>query len=469
MTSCIFCTNRAAQEVIEQLFRQDVRYVRLYFPDPLGRVKGQNVSRDQIWKILQRGQGFDGSSIEGFVRIQESDKIALPMPETFRILPYPVDGQRVGVMFCRVLDTDRAPFAGDSFLPLERALVQMREMGYETFFVGPELEFFLFKQGSLEKGVPQLVHSGGYFDEGVTHPGAVCRMKIVEAFHSLGIKVEGDHGEVADSQNEIDLEYQDAWTMAWWTLLYRVVAREIAESLGMRASFMPKPITGVNGSGMHMHLSLFRKGHNAFFDADDPYSLSTVARQFMAGIFKYLPEGMLIFNQWVNSFNRLVPGYEAPVYLCWGRRNRSALIRVPEYQRGQENATRIELRNPDPGCNTPLAIATVLQMGLRGITEQLDCLPAAVEEDVFQLTDDERKARGIKALPGSFTEALNAFETSEFMKSILGEHMHTRIVASKRDELNTYQGAIKDDVSSNEVSDQAVVLPGAVRLYSKWL
>ncbi len=470
MADSVFCNDRAAQRVIEQVFRHNVEYIRLYFLDPLGRVKGQNVSVSRIWDILQHGQGFDGSSIEGFVRIHESDKNAMPMPETFRILPYLVDNQQVGVMFCRVLNSDGSPFEGDSFLHLERALVRMRSMGFDTYNVGPELEFFYFEEGSLEAGVPQLVHRGGYFDEGITHRGAVGRMKTVEAFSSLGIDVEGDHGEVADSQNEIDLVYQDAWTMAWWASLYRVVVREVAQSLGMRASFMPKPIAGVNGSGMHMHVSLFRDGHNMFFDPRrPPYHLSTTARYFMAGIFKYLPEATLILNQWVNSYKRLIPGYEAPVYLCWGRRNRSALIRVPEYQPGQERATRLELRNPDPGCNMPLAFATVLQMGLQGIEERLRSIPKPVEQDVFTLSPRKLKQARIASLPSSYEEALSVFSASGFMRDVLGEQLHARIVASKENELDAYDQAIHDDLGQEEESKRTAVYPGEVRMFSQWL
>lgn len=464
MIESVFST-AAARNVIEKVYADDVRYVRLCFVDPLGLAKGQNISRDLLWDVLERGQGFDGSSIEGFSRIEESDKVALPYPETFRILPYDVAGEKVGIMFCRVMNPGGTRFEGDSFLILENALEQARADGFSHFYVGPELEFFYLKAEALKRGETQLVHTGGYFDEGTTHAGAIARMKSVEALRQLGIDVEGDHGEVADSQNEIDLLYKDALTMAWSATLYRVVVKEIAAHQGFAATFMPKPIAGVNGSGMHVHQSLFRDGTNAFFQKDDPYHLSKTARQYMAGIFKYLPEAMLIMCQWVNSYKRLVPGYEAPVYLCWGRRNRSALIRVPEYQKGREKATRIELRCPDPGCNIPLAFAVMLQMGLRGIREGLDGeLPKAVETDVFHLSDDDRRRQNISTLPASFDEALKLFRTSQFMVEILGSHLHERICKSKEDEWERYLRAVGD-----KADDRTVVSAEEVKLYTQYM
>ncbi|MFA5051510.1 MAG: glutamine synthetase family protein [Patescibacteria group bacterium] len=459
-------TDRDVQSVIEQLFGQDIRYIRLWFPDPLGRIKGSNISRDTIWNVFQDGSGFDGSSIEGLLRIQESDLVARPIPRTFRKLPYLVDGQAIGNMLCQIYTPDGRRFAGDPLWVLEKQVAAAACLGYSTVNVGPELEFFLFKNGSPQTGKPVLVHRGGYFDEGVAHLGATVRMRAVEAFRQLGISIEVDHGEVADSQNEIDLHYQDALSMAHNAMLYRTVVKEVAAQLGVSASFMPKPLAGVNGSGMHIHTSLFTDGHNTFFDEQDTeYHLSATARQFMAGVFKYLPAGMIILCQWVNSFKRLVPGYEAPVYLCWGRRNRSALIRVPQYQMGKERATRIEVRCPDPACNIPLAFAVIIGMGLQGIREDLKSLPNPVEDDVFRLSKTQLKKRGIASLPGSFNEALAEFRDSGLMRTILGDHLHGKICDSKEAEWRDYVAG----VGKKNAPIRTKVFPWEVTYYSRWV
>lgn len=464
MKNVILPHGPGVRDVIETVFREGIEYIRLYFPDPLGRLKGQNVSVGEIWDILEEGQGFDGSSIEGFVRIEESDKVAFPIPSTFRILPYPVNNQRIGVMLCEVRNPEGSRFAGDSLWVLERAVEEARRMGFDHYYVGPEIEYF-YLGSEMRQGTIKLIHEGGYFDEGTTHTGAVARMQAVEAFAKLLIKVEGDHGEVADSQNEIDLKYQDAIVMAYYAMLYRVVVKELAGQMGFFASFMPKPIAGVNGSGMHVHQSLFSGGQNAFFDGRDEYHLSDTARQYMAGIFKYLDEAMIILCQWVNSYKRLIPGYEAPVYKVWGRRNRSALIRVPEYKPGKENATRIELRCADPGCNPALAFAVMLRMGLQGIKEHLTDLPSPVEDDVFHLSEKVRKHRGIRSLPGSFQEALEEFKRSSFMKQVLGDHLFGKIISSKEKEWDEYVAAVGKKNAKNRLK----VFPGEVKYYSQWL
>lgn len=466
MSSSIF-QQRDVQRVIERICKEDIRSVRLWFPDPLGRPKGANVNSDTIWSVFDDGMGFDGSSVEGWVRIQESDLIARPMPWTFNKLPYLVDGGNLGSMLCQIFTPDGTRFNGDSLLPLEQQLMAAERLGFDTVNVGPELEYFYFQNGSAQMGKPKLVHLGGYFDEGVAHLGAATRMRTVEALRTLGIPVEVDHGEVADSQNEIDLHYQDALTMAYYAMLYRTVVKEVAMEKGITASFMPKPIAGVNGSGMHVHTSLFSKGRNAFFDESDAdYHLSDVARQFMAGVFTYLPEGMIILCQWANSFKRLIPGYEAPVYLCWGARNRSAMVRVPQYQKGKERATRIEIRCPDPGCNIPLAFAVIIGMGLRGIKEGLTSLPDPVEDDVFHFSPAKLKRLGIRSLPGSFLEALAEFEGSDLMRSILGDHLHTKIAASKRAEWAQFVEAVG---GKRNAGIRTKVFPGEVQMYSRWL
>ncbi|OFV84887.1 MAG: glutamine synthetase, partial [Acidobacteria bacterium RBG_16_64_8] len=348
--------------------------------------------------------------IEGFSRIEESDMVAWPDPSTFAVLPWRAGAGGTGRMFCDIRTPNGEPYAGDPRTVLKKMVAKAASMGY-TMNLGPELEYFYF-ENSL--GTDVLDH-GGYFDLTTLDAGTDLRRDTINALHALGIPVEYSHHEVAPSQHEIDLRYQDALTMADQVMTYRLTVKEIAQSKGLYATFMPKPIFGVNGSGMHVHQSLFQNGRNAFFDADDEYNLSKVGKSYVAGLLKHVKEICLVTNQWINSYKRLVPGYEAPVYICWSRRNRSAMVRVPLYKPGKENATRVELRNPDPACNPYLAFAAMLAAGLDGIEKGLE-LPPEASNNIYEMTPEEREAAGIDCLPEDLCEAMKEFEKSDFAR-----------------------------------------------------
>jgi len=360
--------------------------------------------------------------------------VAFPDASTFQILPWRPEEQGVGRIFADVVKPDGTPFEGDPRYALKRMLEKAAGMGY-TMYVGPELEFFYFKD---DKGT-EILDSGGYFDLTPLDVASDLRRDTVLTLEKMGIPVEYSHHEVAPSQHEIDLRYQDALTMADAVMTYRLVVKEVAYANGVYATFMPKPIQGQNGSGMHTHQSLFSKDGNAFFDANDPegYNLSTVGKQYIAGLLKYAPEFCAVTNPLVNSYKRLVPGFEAPTYVSWARRNRSAMVRVPMYKPGKEAATRVELRSPDPSCNPYLAFAVMLGAGLKGIEEGLELMPEATN-DIFEMTADELEAAGIKTLPANLGEAIEKFEHSEAMKDILGEHIHSFYVENKKAEWAEY-------------------------------
>lgn len=427
----------SAKEVLEKCKKADVRFVRLWFNDILGRVKSFEVPATELEHAMTNGMGFDGSSITGFNRIEESDMIAMPDPDTFSVMPWTVaDGQVVARMICDVLVPGTGePYEGDPRWVLRKALARAADMGFDTFNVGPELEFFLFQDSSRDL---KVLDQGGYFDLTTLDAQGDVRKQAVLALEDMGIPVEYSHHEVAPSQHEIDIRYSNALEMADYALTYRVVVKEVAQRNGMYATFMPKPLFGENGSGMHTHMSLFKGGDNAFFDADDEHHLSKTARSFIAGVLRHANEMSLVLAQTVNSYKRLVPGYEAPVYVAWSRRNRSALIRVPHYHPGQEKATRAELRCPDPACNPYLAFAVMLQAGLDGIEHGYE-LEAPMEQNLFDLTYDERKRLGVNSLPGSLGEALRAAEDSEFLLKSLGEHVFSRLINLKREEWDRYR------------------------------
>jgi len=383
--------------------------------------------------LLNEGMGFDGSSIEGFCRIDESDMIALPDPGTFRLLPWRPTEDAVGRMFCDIYKPDGTPFDGDPRHVLKKNLKKAADMGY-TFYVGPELEYFYFKNS---KGT-EFLDAGGYFDMVPLDMAQDLRRETVLTLEKMGIGVEYSHHEVAPSQHEIDMRYTDALTMADQVMTYRLIVKQVALQHGFHATFMPKPVFGVNGSGMHVHQSLFKGNTNAFFDASDKYSLSKTAKQYIAGILKHAPEITAINNQWVNSYKRLVPGYEAPVYITWARRNRSDLVRVPEYKPGREKATRMELRSPDPGCNPYLCFSVMLAAGLEGIEKGYE-LPPPVEENVYHMSDKDRKRRGIKTLPGSLAEAVQLVEKSDLVKKTLGDHVFNAFIENKKIEWDMYR------------------------------
>jgi glutamine synthetase len=378
--------------------------------------------------------GFDGSSIEGYARIEESDMMAKPDPSTFVILPWRSDeGVGVARMFCDILEPDGTPYDGDPRWVLKRALKKATDKGY-TFYVGPELEYFYFRNS---KGT-EIVDEGGYFDLTPLDLASDLRRDTILALESMGIKVEYSHHEVAPSQHEIDLRYADALTMADSAMTYRLTVKEVAMKYGVHATFMPKPLFGENGSGMHTHQSLFRGDRNAFFDAKDPYYLSREARCYIAGLLTHAREICSVVAQWVNSYKRLVPGYEAPVYVSWAQRNRSTLVRVPHYKPGKEKATRAEFRCPDPACNPYLAFSVMLAAGLKGIEEGYDLVPP-VEEDIFEMSEKTRTERGIASLPGSLAEALAETEKSELVRETLGDHVFGKFIENKKIEWDRYR------------------------------
>ncbi len=420
--------------VLKMAKEHDVKFIKLWFNDILGMLKSFAITVEELEGALEQGMGFDGSSIEGFARIDESDMVAMPDPDTWQLLPWrPKEHHAEARMFCDILKPGGQPFEGDPRYVLKRNLKRAAEMGY-TYYVGPELEYFYFKDSKGTEALDQ----GGYFDMVPLDVATDLRRDTVLTLEEMGIGVEYSHHEVATSQHEIDMRYTDALTMADSVMTYRLVVKQIALQHGVYATFMPKPVFGINGSGMHVHQSLFTEGRNAFFDAKDPYHLSRVAKCYIAGLLTHAPEITALTSQWVNSYKRLVPGYEAPVYLSWARRNRSDLVRVPEYQPGKENATRVEFRSPDPACNPYLAFAVMLAAGLEGIAKDLKP-PEPVEENVYEMTDEERAQRGIGTLPGSLGDAIKLTEKSELVRKALGDHVFEAFIKNKQIEWDQYR------------------------------
>lgn len=411
----------------------DISFVQFWFTDVLGVLKSFAITPSELEEGMTEGMGFDGSSIEGFARIQESDMIAKPDPTTFQLVPWRSGDRPVARMFCDVMHPDGTPYEADPRYVLKKLLKKIAEKGY-TFYVGPEAEYFYFQD---DKGT-EVLDKGGYFDSRPVDMGSSLRRDTIFALQDMGIQVEYSHHEVAPSQHEIDLRYQEALRMADNLMTYRLVVKEIARQNGVYATFMPKPIFGENGSGMHVHQSLFLADRNAFYDSSDEFNLSTVAKHYIAGLMRHAPEITAVCNQWVNSYKRLVPGYEAPVYVSWARRNRSAMIRVPMYKPGKENATRIEFRSPDPACNPYLAFAVMLGAGLKGIENKYE-LAAPVEEDIFEMNPAERKAHGITDLPGNLYAAILATEQSDLVRDVLGDHVFTKFIENKRIEWDGYR------------------------------
>lgn len=412
---------------------QDVKFIRLWFTDILGFLKSFAITIDELENALEEGMGFDGSSIQGFARIDESDMVAMPDPNTFIILPWRKEGIKTARMICDILEPNGSPYKGDPRYILKRNLEKATQLGY-TYYVGPELEYFYFKDS---EGAPIPLDKGGYFDLTHLDIGSDLRRETVLDLEKFGIPVEYSHHEVAFSQHEIDLRYADALTMADNAMAYRLIVKEIARKNGVHATFMPKPIQGINGSGMHVHQSLFKGNKNAFYEANDEFYLSKEAKSYIAGILKHAKEFTAVTNQWVNSYKRLIPGFEAPVYIAWARRNRSPLVRVPMYKPGKENATRIELRSPDPACNPYLAFSVMLAAGLKGIKEGYE-LMAPVERDIFEMSAKERKENNIDNLPGSLLEAVMEMEKSELVKDSLGDHVYENFLENKKIEWNRY-------------------------------
>ncbi|HUU64139.1 MAG TPA: glutamine synthetase family protein [Dehalococcoidia bacterium] len=431
--------NESKEYVLNMAKEHDVKFIRLWFTDILGMLKSFAITVEELEGALEEGMGFDGSSIQGFARIDESDMVALPDPDTFQLLPWrPKEHHAVARMFCDILRPGGEPFEGDPRYVLKGNLKRAADMGY-TFYVGPELEYFYFQDS---KGTEPL-DKGGYFDMTPLDTATDLRRETVLTLEEMGIGVEYSHHEVAASQHEIDMRYTDALTMADSVMTYRLVVKQIALSHGVYATFMPKPVYGINGSGMHVHQSLFSGDRNAFFNKDDKYHLSKIGKCYIAGLLNHAPEITSITNQWVNSYKRLLPGYEAPVYLSWARRNRADLIRVPEYKPGKEKATRVEFRSPDPACNPYLTFSVMLAAGLEGVEKEYE-VPDPVEENVYEMTEEERQRRNIGTLPGSLLEAIKLTEESEVVRKALGDHVFDAFIKNKKIEWDMYRAQVTD-------------------------
>jgi len=422
------------EDVLKIVKEKNVRFIKLWFVDILGAVKSFTITRKELEGAFKEGMGFDGSSIEGFARIFESDLVAVPDPSTFSILPWRPKEDAVAKMFCDILTPDGKPYDGDTRYILKKNLEEMKKEGFDTFNLGPELEYFYFRNDKI----PEIMDEGGYFDFLPLDLGHDLRRQTIQYLEEMGIPVEYSHHEVAPSQHEIDLRYADALSMADNVITYKVVVKSVAWLKGVYATFMPKPLFGQNGSGMHTHMSLFLKGKNAFFSNTDSYNLSENAKHFIAGIMVHAREICSITNQWVNSYKRLVPGYEAPVYIVWGRKNRSALVRVPMYKPGKELATRVEVRFPDPACNPYLAFSVLLAAGLEGIRKKYP-IPEPVEADVYHMPDEEREKLHIKTLPGSLIEAIQETEKSTLVRKALGDHIFNKLIENKKIEWDRYR------------------------------
>lgn len=424
--------------VLRSARENDVKFVRLWFTDILGNLKGFTIDVDDLEDAIEQGVGFDGNAIEGFARIGESDMRAFPDPSTFAVLPWRPRQNAVARMFCDIRSPSGEPFIGDPRYALKRNLERLAQAGF-TYYVGPELEYFYFRDSDSA----HPLDSSGYFDQLSSQPANDMRRDTVLNLADMGIPVKYSHHEGAPGQHEIDLQYTDALTMADNVMTAKLVIKELAQQQGAHASFMPKPMAGKNGSGMHTHQSLFRGNENAFFDHDDDHRLSLVGKRFIAGLLRHAPEITLVTNQWVNSYKRLVPGYEAPVYVSWAHVDRSDLVRVPSYKPGYENSMRVEYRAPDPACNPYLAFSAMLGAGMRGVEEEYP-LPPQVEGDVNAMTLDERLARGIKTLPGSLSDAITEAEEGELLRNTLGEHILNSVIRNKRMEWEEYRATVTD-------------------------
>jgi glutamine synthetase len=422
--------------VLRTVEERGVRLIRLWFTDVLGNLKSFAISPAELENALEDGMTFDGSSIDGFSRIQESDVLAIPDPRTFEVLPWGDPKATEARVFCDIHNLDGTPFQGDPRQVLRRQLDRAHAQGY-TFFVAPDIEFFYFAPPRPGVG-PEPLDEGGFFDLTTTDVAGSLRKQTIRTLETMSIPVEYSFHEDAPSQHEIDLRHTDALTMADSIMTFRLVVKEVAASNGVHATFMPKPLEGVQGSGMHVHMSLFAGDENAFYDADDPHNLSPVAKSFMAGLLRHAAEITAITNQTVNSYKRLVPGFEAPVHISWARNNRSGLIRVPIPKRGNANATRIEYRSPDPACNPYLAFAVMLAAGMRGVAEGYD-LPAEADANLFEMGDAELAALGIEQLPQSLSDSLRVMERSDLVRDALGEHIVEWFLRNKRSEWRAYK------------------------------
>ena len=438
---------RQQDYVLRTVEERGVRLVRLWFTDVLGQLKSFAISPAELETAFEEGMHFDGSAIDGFSRIQESDVLARPDPNTFELLPWSASDDNVARMFCDIESLDGTPFDGDPRQILRRNLDKARDLGFD-FFCAPELEFFYFAEGNPAKALEPL-DTGSYFDLTTADVASDLRKRTIHMLESMGIPVEYSFHEDSPSQHEIDLRYTDALSMADNVMTARLVVREIAMERGVYATFMPKPMEGVQGSGMHTHLSLFKGDVNAFHDPDDEMGLSVTGKGFIAGLLHHAREITAVTNQLVNSYKRLVHGhgsgsltvFEAPVFVSWGRNNQSALVRVPVTKTGKESSTRIEYRSPDPACNPYLAYSVILAAGLKGVEEGYE-LPAAQFANIFELSDSERAAAGIESLPQSLAEALDVMEESELVADALGDHVRDWFLRNKRAEWAEYKAQV---------------------------
>jgi glutamine synthetase len=426
------------KDILEQAKADDVKFVSLQFTDILGTIKSITIPARRLAEALDRGVWFDGSSIQGFARIYESDMVLRPDPVTYRLLPWSVPERRRARIICDLYRPDGSPFAGDPRTVLRNVLARAHERGY-VFNTGPELEFFLFKKDGEFPTRPVPHDVGGYFDFSPRDEAQQVRSDIILALDELGIEVEASHHEVAAAQHEIDFLYADALTSADNAMTFKYTVKAIAATHDLYATFMPKPIFGVNGSGMHTHQSIFdQNGQNLFFDPDDEYRLSKLAYSFIAGQLDHARALAAIVAPTVNSYKRLVPGYEAPAYVCWAQINRSALIRIPRYSPGRASSTRAELRCPDPSCNPYLAFAVMLAAGLDGIDKGL-AAPPPVNEDVYDFDEEDLRERSIGVLPGTLGDALKALDDDPVMRDALGEHVYQAFARAKRAEWDDYR------------------------------
>ena len=426
--------NREAREfVLRTVKENDVKFIRLWFTDILGNLKGFAITVEELKEALEHGKPFDGGSIEGFARFDESDMIAMPDPTTFTLLPWRPQQNAVAKMFCDVLTPEGEPFDGDPRQALKRTLKRAADLGY-TYFVGTEIEFFYFKDSSA----PEVLDQAGYFDQTSMDLGSDLRRETVLTLEQMGISVEFSHHEGAPSQHEVDLRYGDALAMADNVMTYRLVVKEVAAKHGVYASFMPKPFDHFNGSAMHISQSLFRGEGNVFFDRKDALHLSETARHFVAGQLAFARDMSLVHNQWVNSYKRLVPGFEAPVVVSWAMRSHSDLIRIPDYRPGHDDSTRVEYRAPDSACNPYLSFSVLLAAGLNGIEQKLEA-PAPRKDDVQGLTNDELKAENIQRLPHSLLEAIQVAEGSDLLRDALGDHVFQSFLKNKSMEWEDYR------------------------------
>jgi glutamine synthetase len=425
--------------VLRTVEERGVRLVRLWFTDVLGQLKSFAISPAELEGAFAEGMTFDGSSIDGFSRKQESDVLAVPDASTFEMLPWTADDDPTARVFCDIRNLDGTPFGGDPRHVLRRNLQSAREQGYD-FFAAPEMEFFYFLHGDPSRPLEPL-DNGGYFDLTTGDAVGDLRRSTIHTLEAMGIPVEYSFHEDAPSQHEIDLRYTDALTMADTVMTFRLVVRQIALTHGVHATFMPKPLEGVQGSGMHTHFSLFEGETNAFHDPGDEHGLSKAAKGFIAGLLHHAREISAVTNQWVNSYKRLVAGFEAPIHTSWARNNGSVVVNIPHHRRGKPEASRVEFRAPDPACNPYLAFSVVLAAGLRGVREGYE-LPPVTTANLYELSEDERRAAGIGTLPTSLAEALDEMESSELVRETLGEHVFEWFLRNKRAEWRDYRNQV---------------------------